>query len=202
MIRIDTLAIICALQSHGEHGAVVRLLTPEYGLLAGYAPGARGRDKRAILIRGNRLSAVLQARSATQLPSLSCELVASIGPLLSEPLPALALEWVTILTATVLPEGHPYPRLYAALEGLLGAMLAAQGARDWMSALPRYEELLLAELGYGRPSAQTAVNEGIDVIAELGRTGRQVEEHLLVDRRARIGGTRDRLLDRLTKATG
>jgi DNA repair protein RecO (recombination protein O) len=32
-------AIICAVRAHGEHGAIVRALTPEDGLLAGYVRG-------------------------------------------------------------------------------------------------------------------------------------------------------------------
>jgi DNA repair protein RecO (recombination protein O) len=34
MIRLQTKAIVCALRSHGEHGAIVRLMTPEDGLQA------------------------------------------------------------------------------------------------------------------------------------------------------------------------
>ena len=52
-----------------------------------------------------------------------------------------------MLTATVLPEGQPCPRLYEALEGLLDAVEAAPAASGWGAALVRYELLLLAELG-------------------------------------------------------
>ena len=31
LMRFDTTAIVCALRNHGEHGAVVRLMTPEQG---------------------------------------------------------------------------------------------------------------------------------------------------------------------------
>ena len=33
-MRIETPAIVCALRSHGEHGAIVRLMTPDHGLQA------------------------------------------------------------------------------------------------------------------------------------------------------------------------
>ena len=39
-MRIETKAIVCALRNHGEHGAVVRLMTPEEGLQAAYVRGA------------------------------------------------------------------------------------------------------------------------------------------------------------------
>jgi DNA repair protein RecO (recombination protein O) len=33
-MRTETQAIVCALRGHGEHGAIVRLMTPEQGLIA------------------------------------------------------------------------------------------------------------------------------------------------------------------------
>ena len=133
-MRSETQAIVCALRNHGEHGAIVRLMTPEQGLIAAYVRGARGRRMRPVLIAGNVVQARLSARNETQLPQAEIELEHSRGPLLSEPLPAAAIEWATVLTATALPEGQPYPRLYLALEGLLDAIEAAPSAVGWGSA--------------------------------------------------------------------
>jgi DNA repair protein RecO (recombination protein O) len=69
--------------------------------------------------------------------------------LLAEPLPAAAIDWSCALTAAALPEEQPYPVLYQALDGVLGAVEAAPAARGWAVALVRYELLLLAELGFG-----------------------------------------------------
>ena len=157
-MRSETQAIVCALRNHGEHGAIVRLMTPERGLLAAYVRGARGRRMRPVLIAGNVVEAQLSARTETQLPQATVELVHSRGPLLSEPLPAAAIEWATVLTATALPEGQPYPPLYQALEGLLDAVEAAPSASGWGAALVRYELLLLAELGFGLDLDQCAVS--------------------------------------------
>src|SRR5690349_21655214 len=117
MIRLQTPAIVCALRTHGEHGAVARMLTPNEGLQAAYVRGARGRRMRPVLIAGNLVQAVISARTDSQLPQATVELIHSRGPILSEPLPAAAIEWVTVLTATALPEGQAYPRLFDALEG-------------------------------------------------------------------------------------
>ena len=174
-MRIDTQAIVCALRNHGEHGAVVRLMTPEHGLQAAYVRGARGRRMRPVLIAGNVVQAQLSARTDTQLPQATLDLVHSRGPLLSEPLPAAAIEWATVLTATVLPEGQPYPRLYQALEALLDAIEAAPAASGWGSALVRYELLLLAEMGFGLDLDRCAVtgdNDGL--VAVSPRSGRAV----------------------------
>jgi DNA repair protein RecO (recombination protein O) len=174
-MRIETKAIVCALRSHGEHGAVVRLMTPEQGLQAAYVRGARGRRMRPVLIAGNIVQAQLSARTDTQLPQATVELVHSRAPLLTEPLPAAAIEWATVLTATALPEGQPYPRLYEALEGLLDAIEAAPSASGWGAALVRYELLLLAELGFGLDLDRCAVTGSNDrPVAVSPKSGRAV----------------------------
>jgi DNA repair protein RecO (recombination protein O) len=174
-MRFETKAIVCALRNHGEHGAVVRLMTPEQGLQAAYVRGARGRRMRPVLIAGNVVQAQLSARTESQLPQATLELVHSRGPLLSEPLPAAAIEWATALTATVLPEGQPYPRLYEAFEALLDAIEAAPSAIGWGTALVRYELLLLAELGFGLDLDRCAVSGSNDqLVAVSPKSGRAV----------------------------
>ncbi len=174
-MRFETKAIVCALRSHGEHGAVVRLMTPEHGLQAAYVRGARGRRMRPVLMAGNVVQAQVSARTDSQLPQASVELAHSRGPLLSEPLPAAAIEWATVLTATALPEGQPYPRLYDAFEGLLEAIETAPSASGWGAALVKYELLLLAELGFGLDLDRCAVTgRSDDLVAVSPKSGRAV----------------------------
>ena len=174
-MRSETTAIVCALRNHGEHGAIVRLMTPDQGLVAAYVRGARGRRMRPVLIAGNVVQAQLSARTETQLPQATIELLHSRGPLLSEPLPAAAIDWATVLTATALPEGQPYPRLYQALEGLLDAIEAAPSAVGWGAAMVKYELLLLAELGFGLDLERCAVTGDTDnLVAVSPRSGRAV----------------------------
>lgn len=174
-MRLSTPAIVCALRSHGEHGAIVRLMTPEQGLIAAYVRGARGRRMRPVLIAGNVVQAQLSARTDTQLPQAAVELVHSRAPLLSEPLPASGIEWSTVLTATALPEGQPYPRLYEALEGLLDAIEAAPSAGGWGAAMVKYELLLLAELGFGLDLDSCVVTgSNDDLVAVSPKSGRAV----------------------------
>jgi DNA repair protein RecO (recombination protein O) len=174
-MRTDTPAIVCALRNHGEHGAIVRLMTPDQGLVAAYVRGARGRRMRPVLIAGNVVQARLSARTESQLPQAAIELVHSRGPLLSEPLPAAGIDWATVLTATALPEGQPYSPLYQALEGLLDAIEAAPSAAGWGAALVRYELLLLAELGFGLDLDRCAVNgSNDDLVAVSPKSGRAV----------------------------
>jgi DNA repair protein RecO (recombination protein O) len=174
-VRFTTPAIILSLRPHGEHGAVVRMITPEHGLQAAYVRGARGRRMRPVLMAGNQVEAELSARTEGQLPQATVELLHSRGPLLAEPLPAAAIDWAAALTAAALPEGQPYPHLYEALDGLLGAIEAAPSASGWGAALVRYELLLLAELGFGLDLDRCAVSgDDEDLIAVSPRSGRAV----------------------------
>ena len=187
-MRIETQAIILAVRAHGEHGAIVRALTPVDGVQPGFVRGGRSRRLRPILLPGNLVQAEYRARTEEQLAQLSVELVHSRAPLLAEALPAAAIDWASALTAAALPEGQAYPRLYEALDGVLGAVEAAPNAKGWAAALVRYELLLLAELGFGLDLAQCAATGATDDLAFVSpRSGRAVS-------RAGAGEYRDRLL--------
>ena len=160
---------------HAEHGAVVRLMTPDDGLQAAYVRGARGRRMRPVLVPGNLVQARLRSRTEEQLAHAEIELIRSRAPLLSEPLPAAAIDWATALTAATLPEGQHYPRLYGGLDALLGLIEAAPSALGWASQLVRYELLLLAELGFGLDLDSCAVSGTNDnLVAVSPRSGRAV----------------------------
>ncbi len=149
MASLTADAIVCAVRAHGEHGAILRALTREAGLVAGYVRGGRSRRLRPILVPGNRIAVELRARTEEQLAGATAELVESRAPLLAEPLAAAAIDWTTSLTASSLPESQPYPALFDALSAVLDAIGVAPSARQWAAALARYELLLLAELGFG-----------------------------------------------------
>lgn len=204
-LRVE--ALILAVRHHGEHGAIVRALTAAHGLQAGYVRGGRSSRIRPILQPANRVIGEWRSRTDDQLASLTVELVTSRAPLYAAPLPALALEWVTSLTAAALPEAQPYPRLHAALDGTIAAIEAAPAARGWALALARYELLLLAELGYGleRDTLPPALTSGIapewnEILGALALTGDALARHILVDRRAVALDARARLVDRLKRA--
>ena len=142
-------AIVLAVRAHGEHGAVVRGFTRDDGVQPGYVRGGHSRRLRPVLQPANTVLGEWRARTGEQLAALTVELVHSRAALHGEALPAAALDWVTALTATALPEAQPYPRLHDGLDGVLGAIEAAPAARGWAGSLVRYELLLLAELGFG-----------------------------------------------------
>ena len=49
-------AILVAARQHGETAVIARVLTEEYGLVAGYVAGGRGRVLRPVVIPGNRVA--------------------------------------------------------------------------------------------------------------------------------------------------
>jgi len=211
-MRIECEAIVVAVRAHGEHGAVVRALTPHDGLQAGYVRGGRSRRLRPVLAPGNVVQADFRARTEAQLAQLSVELVHSRAPLFAEPLAAAGIEWACALIAAALPEGQPYPALYVGLGGLLDAIEAAPSARGWVAALVRYELLLLDQLGYGLDeerllsfppvllsggaAGDAAVREGLRI------SGAALARDLLVDRRAELLAARERLVARLARMAG
>lgn len=194
-MHLTASAIICSVRNHGETGAIVRAFAGEQGLLAGYVQGARGRHLRPVLIPGNVIKGEWRVRVSGQLASLAPEPLHSRAHLLSEPLATAAIDWVTALTAATLPEGHPYPRLHSALDGLLSAIELAPAARVWAGAVAQYETLLLAELGY----AEEVEASGAPV-AMMAQNRERLVAHVLGERRADVMAARERLVERLKRA--
>ena len=191
-MQIRAPALLIAARPQGETAVLARFLTQDYGVVAGYVAGGRGRTLRPVLIPGNAVDLQLSARSDSQLPFARVELLASRGPMLTEPLPAAAIGWACALTASTLPERQPYPTLHAALCALFDAIGTAPSARGWLGALLAYEILLLRELGYGgrgeRPQGAFA-----DLLAEMDRLAPLIDHYLLAERRADVMAARTRL---------
>ena len=203
-MRLETDAVIVAVRAHGEHGAIVRALTPREGVQAGYVRGGRSRRLRPVLVPGNLVHAEYRARTEDQLAHLGVELVHSRAFLLSEPLAAAGIEWACALTAAALPEGQPYPFLYDGLEGLLTAIEAAPSARGWAAALVRYELLVLGEAGFGLGQLPAGMDERSweGLHQGLRLTGRALERDLLTGRRGEVLAARERLVERLKRVAG
>ena len=197
-------AILLSSRPHGETAVVARMLTSEFGVVAGYVAGGRGRQLRPVVIPGNRVELQLSARSDSQLPFAKVELLESRGPWLGEPLAAAAIAWACALSATALPERQPYPSLYQALGGLLDAICHAPSARGWAGALVGYETLLLRELGYGAngPWGNRPLGDLVDIIAAMDKLAGPLDEYLLADRRGDVMAARARLRELLGRMVG
>lgn len=180
------------------------MLTPGEGIVAAYVRGGRGRRMRPVLIPGNSVSAQLRSRTGAQLAQGTIELVHSRAPILAESLPSAAIDWVTALVTTVLPEHQPYPRIYAAMSALLDAVEAAPSAIGWSAALARFETLLLAEIGYGRESEAPIARsrDWPEILRSLESSSRALFRDVVTSRRDSLQDSRARLMDRLKRAAG
>lgn len=174
-MHLDTEAILLTALPHGENGAVVRFLTAERGLVAGYVAGARSRRLRPALAAGNIVRLRLDSRSEGQLARAVVELERSRALLVLDANALAVAEWLTGLVATVMPEGHPYPRLHATLGSVLDIVEHADTVLDRLAALARFEVLLLAELGFGLDLSRcAATGQTHDLAFVSPRTGRAV----------------------------
>ena len=191
-------AVLLSSRAHGETGAVARLLTPDNGLVAAYVAGGRGRQMRAVMVPGNRVALDLAVRSASQLPFAKLELEHSRAALMTEPLPAAAIQWICALTAASLPERYSCLPLYEALDALLAAIAVAPSARGWVSGLVAYEAMLLAEMGYG--AARPDPGADLPALLEaLGQLEAPLANSLLAGRKRDVMAARKLLTDRLAR---
>lgn len=194
-------AILLAARAQGETGALARLLTAEHGLVAAYVAGGRGRQLRAVMVPGNRVAAEFSTRAGgSQLPFARLELEHSRAALMTEPLPAAAIQWACALTAAALPERYPAPSLYAALDALLEAVAVAPSARGWISGLVAYETMLLAEMGHGGARPDPAADFAAQ-LAALRQLEGPLANSLLAGRKGDVMAARKLLTERLNRIT-
>jgi DNA repair protein RecO (recombination protein O) len=161
-----------AARRFGENDAVLDLFTADQGRLAGLVYGGAGSRKRALLEPGTRLSAGWTARAEDALGWFERLEAQGPGPaaLLDDPAGLSALQHVSVLLHTVLPERQAFPALWEATLVLLDALA---GGQEWPAVLVRWEAGLLAETGYGldlEACALTGVQENLAFVSP--RSGR------------------------------
>lgn len=175
MLRIADDALVLTVLPHGEHGAVVRFLTFQHGLRAGYVAGARGRSRRALIQPGSRVALTLTARAEGQLPSAVMESVAARALIMFDAKAAATLAWLVLLTSETLSEAVPHPRLADALDALCAGLDAGMSLAGARAATARFELLLLAEEGFGLDLAGCALGGPADDLAFVSpHSGRAV----------------------------
>ena len=164
-MHLDSPAIVVAVLPHGEHGAVVRFLTPANGLVAGYVRGGRSRRLRPALQAGNAVALQLRARVDTQLAAATVELSSARSALVTGGVAIAALDWLTALTAHVLAEDDPHPALYRALDALIEGLAAGVAPLNVGEGVVRYEWRLLADLGFAPDVSACAATGATDDLA-------------------------------------
>ena len=140
-------AILLSAKRFGEHGAIVRLLSPEHGLYAGVARHAMTSKQRGIFAVGNIVEAHWSARLPEQMGSFKAELVTPVAALaMQDTLTLAALQSATQLVDATLPERDRSDHVYHTLEDFLLRLITGH---DWQMAYALLEMALLRQLGFG-----------------------------------------------------
>ena len=165
-------AIVLGVKRHGETSVILELMTAERGRHLGLVRGGAGTRLRGVLQPGNSLRATWRARLDDHLGNYAVE---GLNLRAAGFLPAAhAVYGVTHLAALcrLLAEREPHPRIYGALDDILGAI---DTPFDAAVAIARFELDLLAELGFGLDlSSCAATGVTADLIYVSPRSARAV----------------------------
>ena len=172
MNDITDQGIVLDLRAHGENHAILNVLSAAHGRMAGFVFGGQGRRQQPNVQLGNRVNFTCVMKNYGQLGTMQLELLHNPSAnVLHDPIRLAALQFLCPLLARVLPEGHPYPNLFAACAEFLREFHML----DWPQRYVQLELLLLAELGYGLDFTRCAMT-GEREIAKLAyvspKTGR------------------------------
>ncbi len=138
-------SIILAARAHGENGAVVSLLSREYGRQSGYLRGASSTKNRGTLEVGNIVDANWRARNSDSLGYLTLELSYSTSSrIMQDGLKLSALQAACALCDQALPEKEGHEGLYDGLKALLKIL----ESDIWAQGYVMWEIALLKELGF------------------------------------------------------
>jgi len=165
-------AIVLSARPHGEHAAVVNLLTASNGRHAGLVAGGQGHSARPILQAGNRVQATWRARLTEHLGNYNLHLLQShAAAWLDAPEILNIIASAAAITEASLPERQPMPGIFASLVVLLNL----PEPDLWGPTYVKWELGLLQTLGYGLDLSQCAASGRADNLIYVSpRTGRAV----------------------------
>jgi len=172
MLWRDTGFVLSA-RRHGEGALIVDLLTHEHGRHAGLVRGGQSPKARAVLQPGNEVAAVWRGRLDEHLGTIACELVrAHAGRFLDDAGRLAGLASAATLLVSALPEREPHADVFFSFARLIEAL---DSAADWPAQYVKWEQDLLAALGFGLDLGRCAVSGAIADLAYVSpRTGRAV----------------------------
>lgn len=165
-------AIALSARKFGENDAILDILTPDKGRVSGLVYGGSGKSKRALLEPGSRLTVSWKSRNDEQLGFFESLEGRERGAadVMDDPAALSALSCVASLLLATTPERSQCFGLYEATEILLDALGDTQG---WPALYIRWEQGLLAEMGYGLDFSKCALTGTVDDLAWVSpKTGR------------------------------
>lgn len=138
--------MVLTTRKHGESDIILEAMTQDHGRHLGLVRGGRSRRLRPVLQPGNALQLTWKARLSDHLGQFQIEPeTLRAGELMTSGLGLAGVQHLAFLLR-LLPERHPYPRLFNALDVVLDHLDTADAAG---ALLIRFELELLTELGMG-----------------------------------------------------
>ena len=167
-------AVVLTVRPHGEHAAIIDVLTAAQGRHAGVVRGGASRRMVAVLQPGAQVDVAWRARLGEHMGAFTVEPVQSRSHLMVDRRTLAGLNAVCALLHLALPEREPQVALYAATLTLLEAMGSLP---DWPLVYLRWEVGLLEALGFGLDLGTCAVTGAKVGLAFVSpKTGRAVSQ--------------------------
>lgn len=162
-------AIIIDCRPHGEHAAIVHVLTQHHGRYAGLVRGGQGRNMRPIMQPGNQVSVSWRARLDEHLGSMTMELAnAHAATIMNDRMQLVALTSICALLQAAIAEREPVEPVYDATAAMLELLSSDMDTPLWLAAYIRWEIGLLAVAGFGLEldrCAVSGVTEGLRYVS-------------------------------------
>ena len=169
--------IILSSRNHGEHNAIVEVLTPSHGRHAGLVRYGYSQKIANLLEPGMQLNLVWKARLNEHLGVFLIDKIKSrTSALIRNRRALLGFNSVVSLLLISLPEREPFHQIYKGTVDLVDSM-----GDDcyWLPDYVQWELLLLSELGFGLDLSECAVTgKTIDLKYVSPRTGRAVSNQV------------------------
>jgi len=165
--------VLLTMRKHGEHAAIIEVLTAEHGRHAGVVQGGGSRKMAPLLQPGGQISVEWRARLEEHLGSFKVEPIRSrAASIMAERANLLMLGAITSMLSALLPEREEHPNIYAKTLDLLDKMDAPE---ERSGAYVLWEMALLEELGFGTDLTSCAATGSYqDLIYVSPRSGRAV----------------------------
>lgn len=164
--------VVLTTRKHGENDVILEALTLDHGRHLGLVRGGRSQRNRPVLQPGNELDLTWKARLSDHLGIFALEpQTLRAGQLMTNAIGLAGLQHLAFLLK-LLPERHPYPHLYDALNVVLEHLDAPDAAA---ALLIRFELELLRDLGMGLDlSSCAATGQSEDLVYVSPKSGRAV----------------------------
>jgi len=174
-VQVADSAIVLGSRKFSETSSLVAVFFEHHGLYRGMMKYATSPKNRGVVIAGNKVKAIWNARLSEQLGTITMEIEkSSTAWVMHKPDALTAIASACAMVAYFLPERQAHSGLYHALQGFIDK---ACSDSPWLGSYANFEFILLGEIGFAldlSECAATGVTENLSYVSP--KTGRAVCE--------------------------